>query len=75
MSSGVCKFCTYLFFLQFSFLKYIVNMTSYHCSVLLKQFSHLSLRKPYSLILQPDINLRLSVLCLIDYYLIILHSS
>ena len=36
--------------------------------VSLKQLSHLILRDPHSFSVKPDIKLRYSVLCLIDYY-------
>ena len=49
-------------------------MTSYYCPVFLKQFCHLSLRQPHSLILQAHIYLRLPVVGLIYYYFVLFHS-
>ena len=62
MSSGMCKICTHLFSVQLTFIKNIIDVASYNSSVFLKQLSHMSLRQPHRLILQADINLRLSVL-------------
>ena len=73
MSSGMCKFCTHLFFFQLTFLKNIINVASYNSSVFLKKFSHLSLCQPHRLVLQSDIDLCLSVFCLIDYNFVLVH--
>ena len=59
------------FFLKFTFFKRIINVTRNYGLILLKQLSHLSLCQPNCLILQTDINLRLSIFRLIDYYLLI----
>ena len=75
MSSGMCKICTHLFSVQLTFIKNIIDVASYNSSVFLKQLSHLSLRQPHRLILQADINLRLSVLRLIDYNLVLVHFA
>ena len=71
----MCKFCTCALFLQFTFLINIPDMPPDNSSVLLKQTRHLGLRKPYGIILQPNINGRLTVLRLIDYYLILFHNN
>ena len=73
MTSGMCKFCTHLFFFQLTLFKNIINVASYYCSVFLKQLCHLSLCEPHGLILQTDIKLCLSVLCLINDNLILFH--
>ena len=63
------------FFLKFTFFKRIINVTCNYGLILLKQLSHLSLCQPHGLILQPNINLRLSIWSLIDYNLLIfLHT-
>ena len=59
------------FFFKFTFFKRIINVTCNYGLILLKQLSHLSLCQPHGLILQPDINLRLSIWSLIDYNLLI----
>ena len=73
MPSGMCKICTHLFSVQLTFIKNIIDVASYNSSVFLKQFCHLSLCQPHSLVLQSDINLCLSVLCLINDYLVLFH--
>ena len=75
MPSGMCKFCTHLFFVQLFFFKNIINVASYNSSVFLKQLCHLSLCKPHGVILQTNINLSLSVLRLIDYKLVLFHLA
>lgn len=60
----MCKFCTYLFFLQFTLSEHVIYMTCNNSSVLLKQLCHLSLCQPHRLALQANIYLCLSVLCL-----------
>ena len=63
------------FFFKFTFFKRIINVTCNYGLILLKQLCHLSLCQPHGLILQPDINLRLSIWSLIDYNLLIfLHT-
>ena len=54
MPSGMCKFCTHLFPVQFSFLKHIVDVSGYNCSVFLKQLGHLRLRKPQEKTISPS---------------------
>ena len=39
MSSGMCKFCTHLFRIQFALLKHIVYVAANYRSVFLKQLS------------------------------------
>ncbi len=71
MLSGIRKFCDYLFAFQF-LLKSIIDMLTDSCIITIKQISQLLTCKPHSLTIQPDINLSLPVLCLIDYNLICL---
>ena len=54
MNSGLCKFCTYLFTSQFSFTEAVANMFGYHRPLTSKQFCHLRLSEPHSIVLQPD---------------------
>ena len=58
-------------FFKFTLFQCIVYMSGYNRLILLEKLSHLSLCQPHSLILQSDINLCLSILCLIDYYLLL----
>lgn len=69
----MCKFCTHLFSVQLTFIKNSIDVASYYSSVFLKKNGHLGLRQPHRLVLQTDINLGLSVLCLIDDNLILFH--
>ncbi len=69
----MCKFCTYLFSAQLTFLKNIIYVSSYYSSVFLEQLCHLRLSQPHHVVIQADINLRLSVFCLIDYNLVLFH--
>lgn len=62
MLSGMCNFCTNHLLVKFVFFEYIAYMTAVNGSVLLKQFRHLSLCKPYGLILQLYIKLGLAVI-------------
>ena len=50
----------------------IIDVTNNGGSVRLKQFCHLRLCEPHSIVLHTNIDLRLSVLGLIDEYLVIL---
>ena len=72
MSNGMCKFCTYLFWVQLAFLKHISYVSPNSSSVFLKQLCHLRLCEPHRFVLHTDINLCLPVFRLIDYYLIVL---
>ena len=49
MNSGMCKFCTYLFSLQLTLFKDVVDMLRNHSAISSKQLAHLCLRQPYCL--------------------------
>ena len=68
MLSGMCNFCTYHFFIKFSFLKDVADMSSDNRPVFLKQFCHLSLSKPHGLILQLYIKLSLAIINIIQTF-------
>ena len=59
---GVCIFCTYQAFVQFTFLKNIRYMAINCCSVFSKQLCHLTLCQSHCLIFQIYIKLYASVL-------------
>ena len=61
-------------FIQLAVFNCIIYVAGYDRLILLKQFSHLSLCQPYGVVLQTDINLCLSVIGLIDDYLILFHT-
>ena len=75
MLSGVCKICTYHISIQFTFCKYITDVPSNSSSISIKQLCYLILRNPHSFSIKPDIELRCSVLGLINYYFAFVFNS
>ena len=74
MLSGIRKFCDYHRTCQFLF-KRIIDMFADCLIVTSKQNGYLLTSQPYHVVLQTDIHLRLSVLCLIyDDLIIRVHS-
>ena len=56
MRGGVCIFCTYHFFIQFSFLKYVSDMPGNNRPVSLEKQGHLFFCEPDSLVIKFNID-------------------
>lgn len=63
----MCKICTYQALIKFTFLENIVDVSADDGPILLKQFCHLCLRKPYGITIHPDIYGSLAIRGTIDY--------
>ncbi len=50
--SGMCKICTYHICVKFSFLKNVLDMLEYCCSMALKQLCHLIDGQPHRFVLK-----------------------
>lgn len=62
-----------IFSFEFSFLKYIDNMTTNIRFFSVKKKCHLVCRQPHSILLQPDVYLCSTILCTVYNYFILFH--